>query len=128
MAIIDYKLLFADKVDIHTAAQLAALDPVDLEAAYDAGKGTPLVVEITITEAFTLCTSYSFTLTSATTSGGTYTEVARTKAIPLADLTVGKVVRLPVPEGISQFLKLSSVTVGTACDAGQGTARLVPAA
>jgi len=128
MALIDAKLLLCSKANIYTAAQLAAFDPVDLGAEYDAGVGEPLVMEVTITTAFLTGTTFGFTITTCTTSGGTYVTIATGKAYAIADLAIGKVIRVPVPEGVSRYLKAGAVLTGSANTAGAGTIRFVPAA
>lgn len=80
--------------------------------AGDIGKGTPIPLEVAITEDFAGLTSLTIAVeTGATDALGT---VLLSQTIALAGLTVGKRLNFKVvPEGVQRFLGLKYTVVGT---------------
>lgn len=88
------------------------------------GAGTPLELVFVITEAFTGGTSLTFELKDSA-DGTTYATKVQTPAIVEASLTLGKVIKLNVPDEHEQYIEGYFTTSGTHAT-GKITAYLQP--
>ncbi|RKX92174.1 MAG: hypothetical protein DRP59_06060 [Spirochaetes bacterium] len=113
----DVKNMFCHNEDCQdgtASPTIIAGDTVDIgDAGMNLGKGEPVFVGIIINEDVAGGTSIQFQLNHCATAGGSYTELAIMPAIPVAEATAGKEVKIPVPEGALQHIALSSIGVGT---------------
>lgn len=110
-------------------ADAASTDILDLgQSAYDTGPGEPMVVMITLSEAFNTLTSLTFQLQTdddvAFGSARTLTQLN----VALAELTLGAQFTLPVPlERGERYLRVYYDVTGTNPTTGKVTAVLMPA-
>lgn len=88
----------------------------------DIGKGTPIPILVTVTEAFATLTSLTITLECSAAAGMTSPEVLFTSpAIPLAELVVGEKITLqfiPIKANL-RYLGLRYTVAGSSATAGK---------
>ncbi|MCK4825249.1 hypothetical protein KA005_56395 [bacterium] len=119
--IFDVKLVF--NADKNVGEDLAGTDTtvifadiVDLGGAGQKFKGKPLYAGIQIVAPPSAGTSVKFTITTCATVGGSYVAAGESAVYPIADLTKGKEIKIPVPEDSLEFFKCSAVNVGAIAD------------
>lgn len=92
-----------------------------------AGQGEPIDLLVKVKEAFNNLTTLQVQVQQCDTTGGTYTTVAETPAIPLASLVAGYKFKLQhLPDVKQRYIKLNYVVVGTAPTTGKIFAACVP--
>lgn len=120
----DRKLLLCEDMTV-TDSSKASTNEIDMGVAdANMGAGTPLDVIFVITEAFTGGTSLTFELQHSA-AGSSYATIVQTPAIAEASLTLGKVIKLRVPDEHYRFLQGYFTTSGTHSK-GKITAYLQP--
>lgn len=136
MAILDSKLLFAEDQAVTTATATDSTNVLDLGAGYDAfgaakiqdgGISGKLWLNIKVTEAVTSggSATVTFSLQSSTAADGTFVAAWTSAAIPKATLVAGySVVRMPIPMGMSRFVKVVITPATADLTAGKFTAWL----
>ena len=92
-------------------------------ASPNKGVGTPLEAEITI-KTPGAGTSVVFKLQDCDTEAGTYVDIATTMVYSGADLTSGRLIKIPLPDEHRRFGQLAWVS--TAMTAGSGDGYLQP--
>lgn len=120
----DRKCMLCEDMTV-TGTSKATTDEFDTGIANsNLGDGTPLEMVFIITEAFTGGTSLTFELKDSP-DGSTYTTRRQTPAIAEASLTLGKIIKLTVPDDHERYLEGYFTTSGTH-SAGKITAYLQP--
>ena len=120
----DRKCMLCEDMTV-TNSSKATTDEFDTGIANaNLGDGTPLEMVFIITEAFTGGTSLTFELKDSS-DGTTYTTRRQTPAIAEASLTLGKVIKLTVPDDHERYLEGYFTTSGTH-STGKITAYLQP--
>ena len=116
-------------LDIFSDDQAITGDAASTNALYVgefAGRGEPVTLRVRVTETFTLLTSLHVSVTECATEGGSYTDVASTVEVLLADLVAGY--DFPIrflPNVIQPWVKLHYEVTGTNPDAGKIAAEVV---
>lgn len=119
--ILDEQALFSDNQEVKDTAASTNI----IKVGGDIGKGTPVEVLVQIMETFTGLTSLEVKVETCDTAEGSYTVLASTGAVAVANLKEGS--RLPIkflPMGIKKFLRLNYVVTGSGT-AGKLTAGIV---
>lgn len=102
---VDNSLLFSDSQDLsQTTGDYYSTNVLDLLATTDIGIGSPVLLVITVDEAFTASGAATVKVSlideADTTLDGSSVEIVSTDLIGKARLTLGKVFYLPVPAGL----------------------------
>jgi len=126
--IFDVKLMFTqddvDTPDMDIVAAGVVGDILDLnDSGLSLEDGEIAFIGIVVTEALAGASTCVFTVESCATVGGSYTTVVASKAYTAAELIIGKEIKIPIPEGCNQFVRLS--TTATSVSAGMVTAGIV---
>lgn len=105
------------KYDAHISFGKCALkDGTACTNILDINKADParLAVNVIVTTAATGGTSITVKLQGCDTQGGTYKDISVSPVIPVAELTAGKNISLPIPSGAEyKFMRVSVVKEGT---------------
>lgn len=119
----DYLAMFGQDVDAYATGDVGS--EVDLGAdGLDVGKGEPVYLGIAVGTAYAGITDITFNLQSSATSGSGHTTLVSTKAYTAAELGAGAIVKLPVPDGLLRYCKVTATVSGTGT-AGAVTAGFV---
>lgn len=117
MAIID-RFLQVSAAQAVTASA-ASTDVIDAGATKNAsigrdiGAGTPLVMEFDVLTAPTAAGAATVTFSvQDSADNSSFADVVTTKAVPIAELTAGKQVFLPLPPGLRRYVR-AYYTIGT---------------
>ncbi|MEW6310779.1 hypothetical protein AUR59_020115 [Stutzerimonas balearica] len=117
MAIID-RFLQVSAAQAVTASA-ASTDVIDAGATKNAsigrdiGAGTPLVMEFDVLTAPTAAGAATVTFSvQDSADNSSFADVVATKAVPIAELTAGKQVFLPLPPGLRRYVR-AYYTIGT---------------
>ena len=126
--IFDEKLLFCD--DAAMVADAAVGDIVDLnDAGLDLAVGEIPFFGIMVTEALAgTTTTMNFVFSSCDTVGGSYTTLFTSEAYAKAAIIPGKKIKVPIPDGCQQFVKIATLSSGSGTGtvtAGKMTAGIV---
>jgi hypothetical protein len=79
----------------------------------DIGAGTPLVMEFDVLTAPTAAGAATVTFSvQDSADNSSFADVVATKAVPIAELTAGKQVFLPLPPGLRRYVR-AYYTIGT---------------
>ena len=121
--ILDFENLFSDEQAVTVSA--ASTNLVDLGTA-NQRHGSKRTILVTVTEAFLTLTSVTLVLQSdATAAFGSPAVVLQSRAIVLADLTIGAQFEIPIPKECEQFVRMYYTVAGTAATAGKVTAGII---
>lgn len=117
MAIIDHFLQVSRAQAVTASA--ASTDVIDAGATKNAsigrdiGAGTPLVMEFDVLTAATAAGAATVTFSvQDSADNASFADVVASRAIPIAELTAGKQVFLPLPPGMRRYVR-GYFTVGT---------------
>lgn len=124
--IFDQQTILSDNQAITaTAPSTNVIDLGPVAIARDIGKGTPTPIRVQVTEAFNTLTSLTIALQVCAVEGfGSGVETVWSKVVPLADLTLGKVINLDyIPRDADlRYMRMNYTVTGTNPTLGKITA------
>lgn len=108
---LDAQLIFSDSQVITATANSTNL--IDMGSLYDNGPGESLLVAIGIPVAFNTLTSLTFELKCDNDIAFGSPRILLTRSLTLAELTLGVVSSIPVPqEKVERYLRMTYTVVG----------------
>ena len=120
--IFDKKITFAEDKAIVASGVVG--DELDLNSAdLNLDVGEQLFFGIVVTEDLAGASSCTFTIESATASGGSYSALVSSPAYPAAQVIKGAMFKIPIPDGCKRFVHIK--TTASSVSAGKITAGLV---
>ena len=127
MALLDGQLLFSNAQGPFNTGTNASTNDIDLQSVRDIGKGEPMELLITVTEAVAGATSTcDIRLVTDDNSGfSSATVLWSTGALAVAALALGTQFKVKLPRGTERYLRLQYVVATANQSAGKFTAGLV---